>query len=123
MKFHLQRPDGRTLISAVSEGAIVIDGERWTQPVLVWPDAAPQPLAASSFEMLATDHFEPLLAARPDVVLLGTGGRQRFAHPQLYAALTAAQIGVDCMDTAAACRTYNVLVGEDRKVVALLFPT
>ena len=54
------------------------------------------------------------------MLLLGTGARQRFPHPRLYRALTDAGIGVECMDTPAACRTYNILVAEDRRVVAAI---
>jgi uncharacterized protein len=53
-------------------------------------------------------------------LILGTGKLHRFAHPQLYRALSAAGIGVECMSTAAACRTFNILVAEDRKVVAAI---
>jgi uncharacterized protein len=54
------------------------------------------------------------------VVILGTGERQRFVHPRLSAPLTARRIGVECMDTNAACRTYNILMGEGRKVLLAL---
>ena len=66
--------------------------------------------------------FEQILALRPEVVLLGTGARQRFAHPRLYASLSAARIGLEMMDTGAACRTYNILMAEGRKVLAALIP-
>jgi uncharacterized protein len=67
-------------------------------------------------------HFDAVLAAEPEVVLLGTGARQRFAHPRLTAALIARRIGVESMDTGAACRTYNILMTEGRKVLAALLP-
>lgn len=121
MKLHLHRAEGRYLISAVGEGSVSVNGEAWQQPLLVRPEAPPEALSAASFEEMAPAHFDALLAERPDVVLVGTGVRQRFGHPSLHAALSAAGIGVDFMTTAAACRTYNILVSEDRKVVALLF--
>ena len=58
------------------------------------------------------------LTLKPEILLLGTGAQLRFPHPRLYRQLIAAGIGMECMDTAAACRTYNILMGEDRKVVA-----
>ena len=65
-------------------------------------------------------HFAQILADAPDVVILGTGERQRFVHPKLTAALTMRRIGVECMDSQAACRTYNILMGEGRKVTLAL---
>ena len=57
------------------------------------------------------------------MVILGTGERQRFVHPKLTASLTMRRIGVECMDSQAACRTYNILMGEGRKVtLALILP-
>lgn len=71
-----------------------------------------------SWESLAADHFAPLLELRPNVVLLGSGAKMRFPHPSLTRALIEARIGVEVMDTQAACRTYNILVGEGRIVAA-----
>ncbi len=127
MKLHLHNDPELYLISAVepaTEGrpaALLVRGQRWSGAVVLQTHSAPEALPALTYETLEESHFAALLALRPDVVLLGTGSRQRFARPALYAALTAAQIGVDFMDTAAACRTYNILAGEDRAVVALLF--
>ena len=78
--------------------------------------------APASFDALAAADFESLLEQRPELVVLGTGDRQRFPHPRLTAALTAVRIGVEAMDTRAACRTYNILMSEGRKVVAALLP-
>jgi uncharacterized protein len=127
MKLHLQRDYELYLVGAIEPAAddrpaaVTVRGQRWTGAVLLQARAAPSEWSATGFEALQPAHFEALLALRPDVVLLGTGCRQRFVRPALYAALTAAQVGLDCMDTAAACRTYNVLAGEDRAVVAALF--
>jgi uncharacterized protein len=127
MKLHLHQDAELYLVSAIepaTEGrpaAVLVRGQRWSGAVVLQTRSAPEALPDTAFEQLAEQHFEALLALQPDVVLVGTGVRQRFAHPRLYAALTTAQIGVDFMDTAAACRTYNILAGEDRAVVALLF--
>lgn len=69
---------------------------------------------------LVAEDFGPVLALQPEVVLLGTGARQRFPDHRVLAALHAARVGVEVMDTGAACRTYNVLLGEGRRVVAAL---
>ncbi|MBU3735478.1 MAG: hypothetical protein FGM62_00730, partial [Methylobacterium sp.] len=65
-------------------------------------------------------HFEYLAGLAPELVLLGTGLRHCFAHPRLSRALSEAGIGLECMDTAAACRTYNILMSEGRHVAAAL---
>lgn len=72
------------------------------------------------FEQLEPVHVEPMLALEPELVLLGTGARLRFPHPAFGAALMERRIGMEVMDTAAACRTYNILLGEGRRVAAAL---
>jgi uncharacterized protein len=74
----------------------------------------------ASFDELSEAHFSYFLPLKPEILLLGTGARQRFPHPRLYRALTHAGIALECMDTPAACRTYNILVAEDRKVLAAI---
>ena len=75
-----------------------------------------------SFESLASDHFARIAALKPELVIFGSGARLRFPAPALLRPLIDAGIGVETMDTAAACRTYNVLLAEGRSVVAgLLF--
>ena len=78
--------------------------------------------SAQRFEAMTAADFEALLARAPELVLLGTGQKQRFPHPRLTAPLTAAGIGVDVMGTHAACRTYNILMTEGRRVLAVLLP-
>lgn len=127
MKLQLHKDPELYLIGAIEPasegqaGVLTVRGARWSGGVLLQARAQPQALPVHQFDALTAAHFEALLALQPDVVLVGSGARQRFAHPQLYASLTAAQIGVDCMDTAAACRTYNILASEERAVVALIF--
>ena len=76
----------------------------------------------AAFEALAGEHFEALLELEPELVILGTGARQRFPHPRLTVALSGARIGLEVMATGAACRTYNILMGEGRRVVAVILP-
>jgi uncharacterized protein len=73
---------------------------------------------ATDFAALEAQHFEYFLELKPDVLLFGTGAKQQFASPELYKALIKARIGIEFMDTPAACRTYNILVAEDRHVIA-----
>ena len=79
------------------------------------PGFAPQ-----GFDALAEADFERLLETSPEIVLLGTGATQRFPHPRLTAPLHRARVGLEVMDTRAACRTYNILVAEGRNVTAAL---
>jgi uncharacterized protein len=72
------------------------------------------------FEDLAATHFEQLAALAPEMVIFGSGARLRFAHPRLHVSLMQARIGLETMDTIAACRTYNILASEGRHVVAAL---
>ena len=72
------------------------------------------------FEDLTEAHFEQLAATKPELVIFGSGKRLRFPPPAFLRILMAQQIGIETMDTLAACRTYNVLAGEGRLVVAAL---
>ena len=74
----------------------------------------------ASIDELQEAHFADIVAAAPEVVIFGSGPRLRFPHPALLRSLMAARIGVETMDTAAACRTYNVLAAEGRRVMAAL---
>jgi uncharacterized protein len=74
----------------------------------------------TAIEGLAADHFAAIVELAPEIVLLGTGARFTFPMPALLAPLYKAGIGVEAMDTPAACRTYNILLGEGRNVVAAL---
>ncbi len=74
----------------------------------------------SRFEDLTAGHFEQLAETRPELVIFGSGSRLRFPPPALLRSLMAARIGLETMDTLAACRTYNILAGEGRNVVAAL---
>jgi uncharacterized protein len=84
-------------------------------PQQILPDWPPQ-----GVEELAEEHLTDLLQLDPELVILGTGEQLQFPSARLGAALIAQQIGLEVMDTAAACRTYNILVAEGRKVVAAL---
>lgn len=122
MKLHSTPTQHYQTVTAYDDTGVEINAVRFTGSLIVMPETAPVPWAPDSFEALTREHFEEIHAALPDVVILGTGRRQRFVHPKLTAALTARRIGVECMDNQAACRTYNILMAEGRKVaLALVF--
>ncbi len=72
------------------------------------------------FEALTPEHFAQLAELRPELVIFGSGNKLRFAAPSLMQSLMRQRIGVETMDTLAACRTYNILAGEGRHVLAAL---
>ena len=122
MKLHASRSQALNTVTAYGPGWIEVNARRHEGPVLVRPEGEVVDWPPSSVEALAPEHFDTILALAPEVVLLGTGAAQRFPHPRLTAALTARGIGVEAMDTGAACRTYNILMVEGRKVLAALIP-
>jgi len=118
LKLHADAPTRLNTVTAYGPDFIEVNKSRHHGHLLLMPDAPVQPWLAAAFESLRPQDFDALLALRPDIVLLGTGRRQRFPHPRLTAGLTQAGIGVEAMDTAAACRTYNILMSEGRRVLA-----
>jgi uncharacterized protein len=119
VKLHASRPSGVNTITAYGEGYVMVNGERRETSVVVLPDRLEEWSARSFAELSAAD-FEFLQELQAEIVLLGTGPRQRFPHPRLTAALARAGIGLEVMDVQAACRTYNILVAEERRVAAAL---
>lgn len=120
MKLHSATTKQYQTVTGYDDQGVEINAERFEFSLIVMPEAAPRPWNAPTFESLTAEHFEKIEQDQPDVVILGTGERQRFVHPRLIAALSQRHIGVECMDSKAACRTYNVLMGEGRKVTLAL---
>ena len=119
MKLHLQSGVVQ-LVTGTGEGWVRVNADEYRESLVLTPDAVFPGAAPGGYAALTAADFAALLVHRPEIVLLGTGDTQRFAHPQVYQALTDARIGVEVMDTRAACRTFNILAGEGRRVVALL---
>jgi uncharacterized protein len=122
MKLHATSTQQYQTVTAYDDAGVEINLARFGASLVVLPEVAPAPWPVTGFDQLNADHFAQLDALSPDVVILGTGRRQRFVHPKLTTVLTARRIGVECMDNQAACRTYNILMAEGRKVaLALIF--
>ena len=119
MKLHSSLPSGVNTITGYGEGYVMVNGERRSSSVVVLPDRIEE-WSVKRFDQLSTEDFTYLKNLKAEIVLLGTGPRQRFPHPRLTAELAAAGIGLEVMDVQAACRTYNILVAEERKVAAAL---
>ena len=120
MKLHLTRAEGQNLFTGYGEGYVAINHERFDHAVLVAPDHAVLDWDAAGFDALTPAHFEALLQYKPEIVVFGTGAAIRFPRPELTRALHAAGVGVEVMDTRAACRTYNILMAEGRQVLAAI---
>jgi uncharacterized protein len=119
VKLHASAPGGVNLISGYGEGYVTVNGIRHESSLVVLPDRVVD-WPARNFAALSAEDFSFLEQFQVEILLLGTGPRQRFPHPRLTAALTRAGVGVEVMDVQAACRTYNILVAEERKVAAAL---
>lgn len=123
MKLHADRPE-RFSIQAYGAGWVKVNGEKITHSMVLSADGGVVPWHCQRWGDLRADHFERLLPLKPEVVIFGSGERLRFVHPSLHACLMDQRVGVETMDTAAACRTFNILAQEGRRVVvALLIET
>jgi uncharacterized protein len=120
MKLHPSTTQQYQTVTGYFAGGVEINAQPFDYSLYMLPETAPRAWPVASFEELTVEHFELLAQDQPDVVILGTGERQRFAHPRLTHPLISKHIGVECMDTNAACRTYNILMGEGRKVTLAL---
>jgi len=127
VKLQAERFEGSNAISRHGPDGVIVDNVAWTASVLVpwkglveaWPVATFSELTAEHFARIA--RIGDLTGERaPELVIFGSGPRIRFPAPALLRPLIDKRIGVETMDTAAACRTYNVLLGEGRAVVAAL---
>ena len=124
MKLHSDSTQQYQTVTGYDAAAVEINAQRFDYSLIVMPETPPRAWEVTRFEDLEARHFEQIAADAPDVVILGTGERQRFVHPRLIASLSGRHVGVESMDSQAACRTYNVLMGEGRKVtLALIIDT
>ena len=88
--------------------------------VLIGSRGERQDWSCRGFEDLSAGHFEEIAILRPELVIFGSGSRLRFVPPAFLSGLMSLRIGLETMDTLAACRTYNILAGEGRHVIAAL---
>jgi uncharacterized protein len=120
VKIERDQAEGRNLFTGYGEGYVEVNGKRHGQSILVSGDRLVTEWPARAVAELSADHLAAIIELAPEIVLLGTGPKFQLAEPRLLAPLYKAQIGVEVMDTPAACRTYNILMGEGRNVVAAL---
>jgi len=122
LALHLEKVSHLKTFTGHGDGYVAVNDRRYEQAVVVTAGMVFTDWPVTDFAALTTEHFDYFLELQPEVLLLGTGKQQQFAHPQLMQNLMRAGIAVEFMDTPAACRTYNILVAEDRKVVAAVLP-
>ncbi|CAH2802006.1 MAG: Membrane protein [uncultured Paraburkholderia sp.] len=120
MKLHQDSSGALNTVTGYGADYVDINLVRHAGSILLMPEAPVIAWPVSSFEDLTPELFAMLVDAAPEVVIFGSGEKLRFPHPRLTAALTAKRIGVETMDFKAACRTYNILMAEGRKVAAAL---
>lgn len=120
MKLHSTTTQQYQTVTGYDESGVEINAIHFSHSLIVLPEIQPMEWKVSTFDALTPEDFIPINEQHPDVVILGTGKKQRFIHPRLIDALTERRIGVECMDNHAACRTYNILMAEGRKVALAL---
>ncbi len=120
MHIQLETGGNANLIRTYGPGQIVVNDQRYGASLIVLPERVFPDWPPRSFQELAPEHMQTLAVLDQEVVLIGTGRRLRFPSAELLAPMAQAGIGWEIMDTGAACRTYNILVSEGRKVAAAL---
>jgi len=121
MKFTLEGSPKVNLIRSYSTEEIRIGEHSIRSSCIVTADALIARWPPESLEAVAVNHLEPIFELGPELVLFGTGARQQFAPEAIRSAFVVRGIGVETMDLGAACRTFNILVNEERRVAAALF--
>ncbi|MFB1489942.1 MULTISPECIES: Mth938-like domain-containing protein [unclassified Thiocapsa] len=124
MKFSQADGSSGHLIDAYGSEGILIGGRRFTRGLIVTPSRVEEGWGPAQPADLTVEHLEALIAIEPEIqiIVLGTGEIQVFPDPALYFAVIGRGVGFEVMDTGAACRTYNILMSEGRRVVAGLLP-
>lgn len=122
MDLSLQQPGDHLFIRAISAAAIRIVDDWYRGPLILSASRLITDWSVSNINNISELLLEPVFDLAPDIVLLGTGARQHFLPAELMMAFYTRGIGAEVMSTQAACRTFNVLVSEQRRVVAALLP-
>ncbi len=118
MKFSEDKIDQGYYVSGYTEGIVMVNGNPLATSFIISHQALIENWTPGHIDELRTQHIDPLLQLQPELVLIGTGATLKFPSIEHYACLIQQNIGVEIMDSAAACRTYNILLAEGRKVVA-----
>ena len=120
MKLHLTTAENHHLITGYDANFIEVNKQRYVQSLIVTPEQLILDWQVPDFASITEANFIKIAMLNAEVVLLGSGKKHQFLHPKIYQSLTQQGIPLECMTTAAACRTYNILMSEGRNVVAAL---
>mgnify|MGYP003609968447 CR=1 FL=1 len=120
MRFSLDSDANHYSITSYGLDWVRVSQQEFRRSLIVTPERLVSDWPPQTFGDLVEAHFEVIAGLEPEIVLLGTGSRQRFPRPPLVRSLLARGVGVEIIDTAAACRTYNIIMLEGRRVAAAL---
>ena len=120
LKLHLSKPVEKNIFSGYGSGYVVVNNKKYENSMITMPDKIIADWQASTVEKLTEEHFKLLIPYEPEIILFGTGATLRFPSPLVTKNLLESKIGIEVMDTNAACRTYNILMAEGRNVAAAL---
>jgi len=120
LKLQSDPHSGANTITGYGDGYIEINKIPYSHAVLLSSDGEILEWGVKSFEELSSTDFAQMASLKPELIIIGTGKRQRFPRPELLKTLIEAKLGFEIMDSQAACRTYNILVGEGRQVLLAL---
>lgn len=116
MKLHRDSTDGHYSFTGYGDDYVAINGKNHQGNLVLLPRRLIQDWTDATFDNLTQADFDFLAELKMEIMILGTGAKQRFPHPQLLQGLMRAGVGLEVMNTQAACRTYNILVAEGRSV-------
>lgn len=120
MKLSLDIGSAQYIIRRYTETSVTVNDEELYTSIIVMPDRLIRDWNAPSPASLALEHLNDIIEWKPEILLLGTGNRLQFPRAELMAAVMGKRIGFEVMDTGSACRTYNVLSAEDRRVAVAI---
>ena len=120
MKLHLANFEQQNIFSGYGDGYVAINKVQYEDNLIVLPDQIINTWPVTSVTELSVEYFDTVLQHNPEIILLGTGARIIFPDQELIAKIIQSGTGFEVMDTQAACRTYNILVEEGRRVAAAI---
>ncbi|HET7593143.1 MAG TPA: Mth938-like domain-containing protein [Rhodanobacteraceae bacterium] len=118
MELNLERPDDFLFVRKADAHSVIVGDRAFTRSLILTRTQVIDDWGIAHVAEITPGHIEPIVALKPDVVLLGTGARQQFPPQEVLAAFLQRGIGLEAMDNAAAARTWDILAGEGRNVVA-----
>jgi len=120
MKLHLASDGDRNHFTGYGDAYVEVNKQRYERSIVVTPEVIHDTWSVAGIDTVIAGELDFLLTLQPEILLLGTGARQRFPRPAVMRDFARAQIGVETMDTPAACRTFNILMAEGRNVIAAI---